>query len=129
MIENFYLAFEQRCDCGKAVVGSRQVKTCATLVVAGCQRAETNTVSGMIPMFGNMGDTNTPSSPGEQHAKALQVVPPSRDLKENFKYISPPDPLIMLLGSRAHVVNKVRCLAWAKGRQKYDGGRVGRGLF
>ena len=28
----------------------------------------------------------------------------------------------MLLGSQAHVANKVRCLAWAKGRQKYDRG-------
>ena len=39
----------------------------------------------------------------------------------------------MLLGSQAHVANKVRCLAWAKGRQKYDkrgGGRaIEEGLF
>ena len=38
---------------------------------------------------------------------------------------SPPDPLIMLLGSQAHVANKVRCLARAKGRQKYNKGGAG----
>ena len=31
--------------------------------------------------------------------------------------------LIMLLGSQAYVANKVRCLARAKGRQKYEEGR------
>ena len=40
--QNFYLAFEEWCDCRKAVVGSCQVKACATLVVAGCQWAGTN---------------------------------------------------------------------------------------
>ena len=39
----------------------------------------------------------------------------------------------MLLGSQAHVANKVRCLARAKGRQKYDkrggGLAIEEGLF
>ena len=40
--------------------------------------------------------------------------------------------LIMLLGSQAYVANKVRCLARAKGRQKYDkrgGLAIEEGLF
>ena len=46
--------------------------------------------------------------------------------------------LIMLLGSQAYVANKVRCLARAKGRQKYEegggrwregGGAIEEGLF
>ena len=42
IIKNFHLAFEECCDCGKAVVGSGEVKASATLVVAGCQWAGTN---------------------------------------------------------------------------------------
>ena len=42
IVENFYLALEECRYCGKTVIGSREVKTCATLVVPGCQWAETN---------------------------------------------------------------------------------------
>ena len=40
IIQKPHLAFEERCDCRKAVVGSRQMKAGPTLVVPGCQWAE-----------------------------------------------------------------------------------------
>ena len=81
-----------------------------------------------------------PCSPGQQCSEALQIVPPGGHLPEKVTIWSMPRKfcssnfspvLIMLLGSQAYVANKVRCLARAKGRQKYEEGggrwREGRG--
>ena len=145
LFQNFHLAFEECCYCGQAVVGSRQVKACATLVVASCQWAETNIlVREIISCWDAMwqkddiwqieGDLAPQASSMRMLSKSsLQAATYNgmSTLGTSDKYpsfdFSPPDPLIMLLASQAHVANKVRCLARAKGRQKYDKGGRGAG--